>query len=146
MALIVLEHIQAGWVPYQVAACDAADFDGSLRTSTGIIQAGSMSIGQPCAATALTEMPDCYDGTQLTLDGRLYVRDLRGAAYDPQRLLGSFEVDASLPADAVDTGYRQGHRQLFLAPDDRYVYVVSPLRVERWPRVKGDEYGRTDCN
>jgi hypothetical protein len=145
VALIVLEHIQAGWVPYQLAACDAADFDGSLRMSTGISKWVD-SVGSPVAPSALTEMPDCYDGTMLMLDGRLYVRDLRGAAYDPQRLLGTFEVDASLPADVVDTGYRQGHRELFLAPDNRYVYVVSPLRVERWPRVKGDEYGRGDCN
>ena len=146
VALIVLERIPAGWVPYQLAACDAADFDSSLPMSTGMDKWVDAD-GNPVPLATLSEVADCYDGTQLHLDGRLYVRDLRGAAYDRDHsLLDSFEVDASLPPDAVDTGYRQGHRQLFRAPDGRDVYVVSPLRVERWPRVKGDEYTRTDCN
>ena len=145
MALIVIEHKTAGWVPYQLAACDAADFGDSIPPGTAM-SGWVDGMGNPVPAATLSEIADCYDGTLLTLDGRLYVRDLRGGAYEPTRLLGTFDDDASLPADAVDTGYRHGHRQLFLAPDDRYLYVVSPLRVERWPRVKGDEYGRGDCN
>ena len=145
VALVVLEHKPAGWVPYQLAACDAADFDPALRTSAGMT-AWVDANGAPVPEATLTETSDCYDGTQLRLDGHLYVRDLRGAAYDRDRLLDSFEVDTSLPAAAVDTGYRQGSRHLYLATDDHAAYVVSPLRVERWPRVKGDEYTRTDCN
>jgi len=145
VALIVIEHIAAGWVPYQLAACDAADFYFPLQPGTKL-PAWVDGNGRSMPATVINETADCFDGTQLRLDGRLYVRDLRGAAYDPSSLLDSFEIDASLPADAIDTGYGQGHRRVYRAPDDRAVYVVSPLRVERWPRVKGDQYARTDCN
>ena len=107
VALIVIEHTAAGWVPYQLAACDAADFTFPLQPGTKL-PAWVDGNGSSMPATVVSETADCYDGTQLRLDGRLYVRDLRGAAYDRASLLDSFDVDTSLPADAVDTGYRQG--------------------------------------
>jgi hypothetical protein len=145
VALIVIEHAQPGWVPYQLAACDAADFDQTLPLSTGMTEWVDRD-DAPVPAATLTEQPDCYDGTLLRLDGRLYARDLRGGAYNRDELLDSFDIDASLPADAVDTGYRLHKQHLYLATDGKAAFLVSPLRVERWPRVKGDEYTRTDCN
>jgi immunoglobulin-like protein involved in spore germination len=68
---------------------------------------------------------------------------------DPQGLLGSmtngaFRRDASLPEDAVDTGYHRGDWQLWVAPSDadRALYVVNadPAAhgvIERWPRATG---------
>ena len=87
----------AGWVPYQLAACDAADFDSSLPMGTGMDKWVDAD-GNPVPLATLSEVADCYDGTQLHLDGRLYVRDLRGAAYDratPARLVRGRRVAAA---------------------------------------------------
>ncbi|MEQ1787555.1 MAG: hypothetical protein ABL966_10915 [Acidimicrobiales bacterium] len=74
-------------------------------------------------------------GTSSTDGGaRTYYRD-------PEGLLGSSEppnpnldLDAELPATAVDTGYHQGDRMLWIdEADDSRVYLVSDDHVEAWP-------------
>jgi hypothetical protein len=146
VALFVVRRVVGDrWSVARFAACDAAEFQDGTPLSGGVTlwtDAG----GQPVPAATLVEQTDCYDGTQLRLDGRLYVRDPSGGAYDPETLQGVYAGDAELPADAVDTGYRQGARRLFREAGDAAVYVVSPQRVERWPRVIGDQVVRIDCN
>lgn len=67
-------------------------------------------------------------------DARQYIRD-------PQRSIrGTFKVpferNVTLPSEARSTGYRLGAVELYLSPtdQDRWVYLVGPSDVERWPR------------
>jgi hypothetical protein len=66
---------------------------------------------------------------------RLYVRD-PGRTIQGATLLGSWEHDPALPADAKDTGYRYGAIKLYLAYSDQdyFAYLLAPADSERWPR------------
>lgn len=64
---------------------------------------------------------------------------------DPDNLLGQpavrrrLDLDAQLPATAVDRGYRQGDLQLWVDPaNDTLIYVVQGDVIEAWPRVDGE--------
>ena len=46
---------------------------------------------------------------------------------------------AHLPADAVETGYRQGETQLWMTPGEDFVYLVTGSTTERWPRQPPNE-------
>lgn len=75
-------------------------------------------------------------------DGRLWSRDPKGVLQHFPRAQLEFRSPAVLPADAADTGYRQGAVELWVAPSDeaRYVYVVNGEDrddVERWVRGGG---------
>jgi hypothetical protein len=51
----------------------------------------------------------------------------------------TYDGDAELPADAEDSGYRNGGRQLWLVPDREAAYLVAeddPADVERWPAAR----------
>jgi len=66
---------------------------------------------------------------------RQYVRDPDGvvkSGYISEKLV----LRATLPGDALPTGYQHGSVQLFLSPsdDDLAIYVVGPDATERWPR------------
>ena len=64
---------------------------------------------------------------------RIFVRDPQNVLGDPQ-VSAAFDDDGELPADAVDTGYRQAEAELWMRPnDDAFVYLVFADRVERWP-------------
>ncbi|MBA3690553.1 MAG: Gmad2 immunoglobulin-like domain-containing protein [Actinobacteria bacterium] len=94
-----------------------------------------------CGWTSVTFMSMGWPiGTEVASEGdafRLYIRD-------PQGVLGTttsgvFRAHATLPEDAVDTGYHRGDWQLWIAPSDadQAVYVVNadPAArgvVERW--------------
>lgn len=66
---------------------------------------------------------------------RQYIRDPAGRIHQG-RLLGSWEHNPKIPADARDSGYRYGALDLYLAPSDEdiYAYLVAPSDSERWPR------------
>jgi hypothetical protein len=62
-----------------------------------------------------------------------YVRDPEGVFRDPA-LVDGFDAGAELPANAADTTFRQGDRELWVVPgDDSAIYLRSPDGVERWP-------------
>lgn len=65
---------------------------------------------------------------------RQYIRDPHGVIQVPDR--EPLQRDVKLPADARATGYRLGAIELYLSPsdEDRWIYVVGPSNVERWPR------------
>lgn len=66
-----------------------------------------------------------------------YIRDPDGVLTEPEPEPGSaFNPDATLPADAVPTGYEHDGTTLWLADSDRaaFVYLVTGDRVEAWPR------------
>jgi hypothetical protein len=54
---------------------------------------------------------------------------------------GTYDAEATLPPGAVFTGWIREGKRLFLDPadkrhgSDRYLYVVTPDGVERWPRA-----------
>jgi hypothetical protein len=66
---------------------------------------------------------------------RQYLRDPNGVLAELSAP-GGFGRTA-LPADARDTGYRHGAYHLWVSRSDadRFVYVVGPDAVERWPRA-----------
>ncbi len=59
-----------------------------------------------------------------------------------ESVTGTFEAETTLPPGAVFTGWERGNDRLWVNPADesspgtyRYLYVVRPDRVERWPRA-----------
>ena len=63
-----------------------------------------------------------------------YVRDPNGV-YGVAEFVEGFAVSAVLPGNAVDTGYRQDGRELWLAPSDPDAILIRDGdNVERWPR------------
>ena len=66
---------------------------------------------------------------------RQYIRDPK-RVMPPQNLRGTLDLHATLPADAVATGYRYQVLEIYLSPRDQddVVYVVAPGAVERWQR------------
>lgn len=74
-------------------------------------------------------------GTSYTDGGaRTYNRDPEGVLSSSQAPDPNLDLDAELPATAVDTGYHQGDRTLWIdEADDSRVYLVSEDHVEAWP-------------
>ncbi len=68
-------------------------------------------------------------------DGKAYVRDPEGIVPVGVRE-GAFEDAVSLPADANDTGLRNGDRSIWEAGDQTALYVVKDQLAERWPEVE----------
>jgi hypothetical protein len=77
--------------------------------------------------------------------GRLYLRDPDGVINS--RLLPgrepipAFVERASLPAEAVDTGYRSGDVELWLDSTGDAAYLVFEDRVEMWPFAENMDLG-----
>lgn len=73
----------------------------------------------------------------LSFDGVQYVKDpngvFRGRSFDSE-----LDLDAELPADAVDTRYRKGDVELWLSPpgSPSAAYLVGPDATRRWPRPR----------
>ena len=66
---------------------------------------------------------------------RQYIRDPRDQLQNPY-LQGTWVRNPPAPFDLADTGFRFGVLKLYVAPSDqdRYVYLVTPVDSERWPR------------
>lgn len=66
---------------------------------------------------------------------RQFIRDPK-RVMSQQNLRGTLDLQATLPADAVSTGYRYQTIELYVSPSDQddAIYVVGPRAVERWPR------------
>jgi hypothetical protein len=146
-AAVVLERSPAGgWSVAKIAACDPSEFDPT--TPLGIpITIWTGPGGSAVPTTMIREVTDCYGGTQLTVNGRLYVWDNGHAgAYDPATLEGTFQTTPLIPSAALLTAFSEGARQLYFAPDGSAAYVETPTGVQRWPHVIGDEIVRVDCN
>lgn len=63
-----------------------------------------------------------------------YVRDPNGV-YEIPEFVEGFRVLDSLPDDSIDTGYRQGSRELWISSaDPDAIFIRSEDAVERWPR------------
>lgn len=114
---------------YQWTRNGAAVSFSELTTAAGSEHCDSQSatflrIGWPLGTLAASR-----------LESRQYIRDpqgvIRGKPFR-QRL----DLRATLPNDARPTGYRYSTAEIHLSPSDQdaYIYVVSPIGAERWPR------------
>jgi hypothetical protein len=69
--------------------------------------------------------------TYLLYQERQYISDPDGVM--DVEFVVPFDADAELPSDAVDTGFSQEERSLWLSADESVAYLVSEARVETWP-------------
>lgn len=107
---------------------DGREVRGELGTSAGPGHCGwetatLLTIGWPPSRVS-------SDSSQ----ARQYIRDPKGDVRPEFRdLLGR---GVELPSDARPTGHTLGSIRLFLSPtdQDRWIYLVSPHDLERWPR------------
>lgn len=60
---------------------------------------------------------------------------------DPEQVYGNaqatkdLDLNATLPARAVDSGFRHGDEEMWDVPgDNTFIYVRTGGHVERWPR------------
>jgi hypothetical protein len=133
------------WVVGSVASCDPSEFDATTTSGANAFGIWSDPTGQPVRASVLSATPDCYRGTQVRYDGRLYVRSPYGGV-DPSQTETTWAAVVAIPKTAIATPYRSGDQRLYLAADGRAIYVVVGTRAERLPHVRGEEVSRTDCN
>jgi len=62
-----------------------------------------------------------------------YVRDPANVFGDDS-IASLFEESAAPPRETRDSGYRQGHQELWLDPADHaFIYLVDSDATERWP-------------
>lgn len=134
---------QGPWSATTFAACDAAEFDPD--TPLGYDVRIWRDDDGPVSTTRLLERADCYQARVLRVDGQLFVQDPTGVGFEAAQLLTTYDANVTLPSSAAPTPYMDGDRHLYLGPGEA-AYVRSPEGVERWPRVRGDEYMRIDCN
>jgi hypothetical protein len=124
-----------GWVVETFATCDPAEYGASADDELHAT-VWTDRHGERVPTSSVTSFPGhehCgwQSVTFLHLGDRQYLRD-------PELLLTeqtgvSYDGDAELPGDAVDTGYRQGERELWMAADGTVAYVATDGGVEAWP-------------
>jgi hypothetical protein len=132
-----------GWGPETSASCDPAEFPASY-TDAQDYEVWTDRNGRRVPLTVISSSAGAahcdwqkahFLGTGEGKDARLYARDPDGVLGD-EMLRAPYRDDVTLPADAEDTGYRLGDRQLWLTDDRDTAYVRTPDGVEAWPRVK----------
>ncbi|MGA7098258.1 MAG: hypothetical protein WB245_11910 [Acidimicrobiia bacterium] len=129
------DELASGWVVETFATCDPAEFDPSSddeisvkvwrdaddnRVPTSIIN--SLQGAEHCGWESVT---------YLTYQDRTYVSDPNDMMDVP--FVGTFDDNAELPPDAVDTGYQRDDRELWISADGAIAYLVGDDRVEAWP-------------
>ena len=67
---------------------------------------------------------------------RQYIRNPGPDSVSQQGVPETYVPDAPLPADAFDPGFHRGDWHLWISPSqaDRYIFLVSEDRTERWTR------------
>jgi hypothetical protein len=79
-------------------------------------------------------------GYILSFEGNEYIGDV-DPDVPPREIPGEipYLADTHLPDDALDSGYRQGERELWTSESlgKTGVFIVDPTHVERWPRWGG---------
>lgn len=136
---------QQGWGVDSWAQCDPAELPDELQADSDV-QVWSRADGRQVASTVISssrgaEHCDWQDITFLRLGHDRttlpYVRDVEGSLNE--FLVGTFEREADLPADAKTTGFRRDGRELWFAKDRSAAYLVDvkdPTDIELWPRAK----------
>ncbi|MGW6402188.1 hypothetical protein [Streptomyces sp. NPDC055134] len=138
VAVIVAKDLprRPGWSLETYAQCDPSEFARRDRAHLDI-RVWADRKGRPAPAseifsTAGPEHCDWQSAEFLHLGDRQYLRDPERSL--PRELLhSSYGPKTRLPEGAMDTGYRDGRRQLWLSADKSDAYVRTGSVVERWP-------------
>ncbi|MFJ4713315.1 hypothetical protein [Streptomyces sp. NPDC088785] len=148
-AAVVVAEDRRGWFAETYASCDPSEFRARDRARLPV-RVWEDAHGRAVSTAKVVswrgaEHCDWQDVEFVTLDrgddgrrrGRQYLRDARGVLADLDGLSSTYAEDVPLPSDAVDTGYRDAGRELWLAPDRSRAYVRdADGTVERWPGTK----------
>lgn len=132
-----------GWGPETSAACDPAEFESSFTdsqeyeiwTDRGGKRVPLTVISSSVGSAHCDWQEAHFLGLGEGRDGRTYARDPHGVL-GTEMLLGTYDGDVTMPADARDTGYRLRDWQLWLTKDEKTAYVRTSDGVEAWPMVK----------
>jgi hypothetical protein len=137
-----------GWGPEAAASCDPAELPASFTDAQGW-EIWTDAEGNRVPVTEVSSHEgDAHCGwekahflaTGQGKKARLYVRDPQGVL-DSTVLTTPYDGDVRLPADARDTGYRYGDRQLWLTDSTGTAYVRTRDGVEKWPAAKDEALG-----
>ena len=131
---------EAGWLPERLISCRVAEFGPKADMGRGVWlwanrwgRTVQERVGPGhCDWQSARFLYWAPPGTPATAT-RLYVRDPRGVFGD--RWTMPFLRSTTLPSDARYTGFRRDGKALWLAADERAMYVKDGDRVERWPRI-----------
>lgn len=124
-----------GWAFETFATCNPAEYapsaDDDLGQTVWTDRDGNRVPTSTITSYQGAEHCDWQSVTFLQLDDQQYLRD-------PEHLLADWTIapyngDVPLPEDAVDTGYRRGNDQLWLAADRTIAYLVTDSEIEAWP-------------
>lgn len=126
-----------GWYVESWAHCDDSELPRTVTDAIGL-QIWTDHSGRPVPTSAIeswTGPRHCgwQSMTFLYLDDATYVRAPR--PYLDEFFAEPYREDATLPSDAIDTGYEHDGRHLWLSPDRHRAYVGSHETVELWPRT-----------
>ncbi|MYT74401.1 MULTISPECIES: hypothetical protein [unclassified Streptomyces] len=145
-AAVIVAEDRRGWFAETHAACDPSEFRARDRARLSIMvwqdtrgRAVSTAkvvgwMGAEHCDWQSVEFVTLGSGDDGRWRGRQYLRDPEGKLAGIDGLSSTYAKDVPLPADAVDTGYRQDGRELWLAPDKSRAYVRDADKtVERWP-------------
>lgn len=135
-----------GWGVEAWAQCDPAEFPAELTDDLNL-DIWTDAAGSRVPVTTVTSWsgPEHCGWQDITFlevgsdparfgGGDEYVRDVDGELADLLR--GSYLARTQLPAEAVDTGWTNDGRRLWLVPGKTAAYLVSvrdAADVERWP-------------
>lgn len=134
-----------GWYAESWAVCDLvelpADFVEELGHEIWTDAEGQIAPTRRLEVLRGPEHCDWHDMTFLSLGreddpARTFVRDPNPDPNLRDYLAEPYLPHATLPAGAVDSGFRHGRDRLWLAPDRSRAYVgTAPDDVEMWPRM-----------
>lgn len=126
------------WAVEVFASCDPAEFDPSADAGAGYeIWLDADGDRVPTSVLAASPGPaHCgWDSaTFLTVEGATFVADPEGVL-DGAHVVATFDEDAELADDAVDTGYHRNGKHLWLAADGRFAFVLDRDTVQAWPAL-----------
>ncbi|MFG2958105.1 hypothetical protein ACGF5O_30870 [Streptomyces sp. NPDC048291] len=130
-----------GWGPETNASCDPSELPASVTSGQGRHEIWTDARGHRVPVTKITSSAGAgHCGWQsahfLTVGGRTYVRDPHGVFAEDSVLAGRYDGDATMPADAHDTGYRFRGWRLWLTQDGDTAYVRTSHGVEAWPKER----------
>lgn len=125
-----------GWYVESGAICDSSELPRSYTDSIGL-QIWTDASGSPVPTTKIQswrgpEHCNWQSMTFLELGAATYVRDPQPDLAD--YFTEPYQAHATLPDDAVDTGYRRDGTKLWLSPDEQRAYFGTTDDVEVWPR------------
>ena len=126
------------WAVEAFASCDPSEFEASFDDRLPFT-VWEDAEGSRVPTSVIRSMPGAEhcsweSATFLSIDGVGYVADPDGVLWN-EAAVGEFDADATLPADAVDTGYRNGPEQLWLGADSATAFMVTGEQVEAWPAL-----------